>query len=182
MSSSALMAGRNAVKALFWLIAGVLPPTVEPQTVDLATKHGANGDILRGSAVLLRLNGTYTPTPEFPTKLLHGAKQGLVVIEIAVSARGIVLDSKILESFDSAASTTVSQTLKDWRFHTEAEMIAAGILDHCRGCIRVNRLAFDFRIEAGRGRVVDLAMEAIERQNWQDPFKLKPAFDRSRSK
>jgi TonB family protein len=120
--------------------------------------------------VLFRLNAVDAPSPEYPRALLQAGKHGLVVVEVAVSAAGRVMESAILESFDEKASAAVVAALNGWRFHTEDEMIASGILEHCKECIRINRLGFDFRIERGAGRVVDLVEADIKSRGVPDPF------------
>ena len=137
------------------------------------TKYGSLSNVLRGSSELFRLNAINAPLPEYPQSLLLAGKRGLVVIEVVVSAAGRVMESLVLESFDEKASATVTSALNVWRFHTEDEMIASGILDHCKNCIRINRLGFDFRIDKGKGRVVDLADAEIKRRGVPDPFLKK---------
>lgn len=48
--------------------------------------------------------------------------------------------------------------------------MVAGLSKGCKGCLRVNRLAFDFVILKGRGMVVDLAERAVKGQAFPDPF------------
>lgn len=141
----------------------------QPRTVQEArVPHSRK--VLRGSPELFRLNAREAPAPTYPAGLLRDARQGLVVIEILVAADGHVRDIEILQTFDERASSAVSSAVRAWRFYTEAEMIAAGILDHCDGCVRLSRLAFDFRTDRGIGRVIDPAYEQIQKKRVPDPF------------
>jgi len=153
------------------LILALCPACGAAQEAGLAAKYQGAHNILRGGPELLRLNAIYAPLPGYPSPLLLAGKHGLVVIEVAVSAAGRVVDSRILETFDNLAAKEVISKLKAWRFHTEQEMIAARIIVQCRDCVRINRLAFDFRIEQGKGTVVDLADEEIRQRHMADPFK-----------
>jgi len=93
-----------------------------------------------------------------------------VVIELVVSPAGGVVESLVLESFDEKAAAEVTATVATWRFRSEKEMMVAGLSKGCKGCLRVNRLAFDFVILKGRGMVVDLAERAVKGQAFPDPF------------
>jgi hypothetical protein len=141
----------------------------QPRTVQEA-RAPHSPKVLRGSPELFRLNAREAPAPTYPPGLLGDGRQGLVVIEILVAADGHVRDLEILQTFDERASAAVSTAVRGWRFYTEAEMIAAGILDHCDGCVRLNRLAFDFRVDRGGGRVIDLAHEQIHKKRAPNPF------------
>lgn len=140
----------------------------------LALKYAASGKVLRGSSLLFRLNADYAPLPPYPGSL-DGGNPGLVVIEMAVSAAGRVIDCRMLETFDEKASAAVISAVKSWRFHTEKEMIASGVLNHCDGCIRINRIAFDFRVDNGKRYVLDLAQQEIKRRGLLDPFQVRDA-------
>lgn len=143
------------------------------QSGSLSAKYGASRNILRGSPELFRFNATHAPLPEYPRSLLKENKRGLVVIEVVVSPLGRVTDSLVLESFDERASTAAAAILDTWRFHSEKEMVAFGLVKQCRNCLRINRLAFDFRIESGSGRVVDLNQQEIMRLGLRDPFQKR---------
>jgi TonB family protein len=119
------------------------------------------------------LTAFHAPLPDYPHETVQGGKSGLVVIEVVVPSAGRVTESLILETFDDRASAAVVDAVKAWRFRSQQEMIAAGLLRFCSGCIRINRLAFDFRLERGEGRVVDLAAEELKRLGEPDPFKSR---------
>lgn len=140
----------------------------------LTLKYAASGKVLRGSSLLFRLNADYAPLPQYPGSL-DVSEPKLVVIEMAVSAAGRVIDCVILESPDEKASTEVISAVKSWRFHTEKEMIASGVLNYCDGCIRINRIAFDFRVDNGKRYVLDLAQQEIKRRGLLDPFQGRNA-------
>ncbi len=136
----------------------------------LNVKYGRRGPILRGSAELFRLSAVHAPLPGYPNPLRQAGRGGLVVIELVVSPAGGVVESLVLESFDEKAAAEVTATVATWRFRSEKEMMVAGLSKGCKGCLRVNRLAFDFVILKGRGMVVDLAERAVKGQAFPDPF------------
>ncbi len=129
--------------------------------------------VMRGSPELFRLSATFAPLPEYPGPLLQAKREGLVVIEATVSAAGHVTSSRILESFDERASAAATAALAEWRFHSEKEMLTSGVVRTCHNCLRKNRLALDFRIEGGKGTVVDLAQREVVQLGLADPFRRK---------
>jgi hypothetical protein len=104
---------------------------------------------------------------------MSSGRTGLVVIELAVSAEGRVLDSSILESFDDRASAATSFAIKTWRFRTLHEALPSAILN-CEGCIRINRLVFDYELRDGKAQVTDLAQEALMRRAVSEQSPHKP--------
>lgn len=142
------------------------------RTVSLSSKYARSARVVHGSAELFRMSATHSPLPAFPPSLIHDRRHGLVVIELAVSASGEVVDTLILESFDERATASVQNTLTAWRFYSERELKERGMGLQSPGCIRVNRLAFDFLPTSG-GQVVDLAAEEIRREGLPNPFRKK---------
>lgn len=119
----------------------------------------------------LRENATYAPLPRYPQRLLRAGNEGLVVVEVAVSAAGTPLESLVMVSFDREAAEAVTAALNQWRFCSMAEFpkVFKNGRD-CGDCIRVGRLGFEFRIEKGKGRVVDLAEAENKRLRRPNPF------------
>jgi TonB family protein len=120
------------------------------QGADFESKYVGRG-ILRGGSELFRLNAIGGPLPAYPPTVLRNVGTGTVVIELVVSAAGRVIDSQVIKTFAPAAGAAVSAALNQWRFHTETETIAAGILNHFPYCIRIEKLAFNCRIDGGIG-------------------------------
>ena len=133
------------------------------QADSLAIKYGPQ--VLQGSSENIRLNAVEAPLPLYPPSTRTSGRQGLVVIEFAISPAGQVVDGRILESFDARASAAVLDALKRWRFYSIAGLEARGIRLPCSSCYRVNRLAFDFRIDHQGAHVTDLTAAELARAN-----------------
>ncbi len=167
MSAKSARESQQAPRGMF--IALIFAASFLLQGADFESKYAGRG-ILRGGSELFRLNVIGGPLPAYPPTLLRNAGTGTVVIELVVSAAGRVIDSQVIKTFAPEAGAAVSTALNQWRFHTETEMIAAGILNHCQDCIRIEKLAFNFRIDGGIGRVIDVAQDGIVRSGAPDPF------------
>ncbi len=124
-------------------------------------KYEGRSDVLRGSATSLRETAHFSPLPVYPEPSRIAGKGGLVVIEIVVAPDGIVRETNILETFDSHASEEVTRTVQMWRFLSNETLIASNMIPPCQQCVRINRLAFDFRFEQINPYVVDLAMDEL---------------------
>ncbi len=144
----------------------------DSRDVDLVAKYrrGPRINVLTGTPELFRMNATYAPLPAFPDTA--SAKGGLVMIQVAVSPDGRVVDHRIMESFDPRASEAVVAAVKSWRFRTADEMMAARLIvvKEQAAALRINRLGFDFRVENGKRHVVDLVQQEVKRRNLPDPF------------
>lgn len=135
---------------------------------------GGDIPILRGSPELLRLTARVTQLPVYPKLLIEKKQSGLVEVEVTVSPDGKVSRVTEIQSFHRLATEAVQKAVREWAFYTERDMIAVGLLNHCNGCIRINRLGFAFRLEGGTARVEDLAHQELVRRKEPDPFvKLK---------
>jgi TonB family protein len=153
------------------LVFASLTPTGWSQpSRNLAAQYGAQKRVLEGSFALFRAGAAAAPLPEYPLPARKARRQGLVVVELAVAPSGAVVDTNVLESFDAGALATVTATLRTWRFRSLAEVVGRETSMRCPDCFRVNRLAFDFRIERGRAYVVDLAAAEIARRHLSDPY------------
>jgi TonB family protein len=128
-------------------------------------------NVLRGTAELLRMSATYAPLPAYPRQLAQAGKSGLVVVEAVVSPAGTVLECRILETFDDSASMAVAAGVKSWRFRSLQELISVGLLKVGKDLLRINRLGFEFRMENGAGRVVDLVRDELTKDGGPDPFR-----------
>lgn len=137
-------------------------------------QSGGASPILRGSPELLRLTARVARLPVYPKALVEQKQSGLVVVEVTVSPDGKVSRVTELQSFHRLATEAVQTAIREWIFYTERDMIAVGLLNHCSGCVRINRLGFAFRLEGGTARVEDLAHQELVRRKEPDPFvKLK---------
>jgi hypothetical protein len=164
-------------------------PHVVLAGIVLTIAGGASGDaeglvikyhsqkILQGSSENFRMNAVHSPLPAYPTALSMNRKQGLVVVELAVSYAGKVVDSNILETFDARASAAVITGLQHWQFYSAEALDALRAPLPCGNCLRVNRLAFDFRIDHGRALVIDLAAAEIARTHLPSPLRTSDRRD-----
>jgi Zn-dependent protease with chaperone function len=136
----------------------------------LRAKYAKVRDALRPGPLMLRRDALDAPLPEYAEAALRARKQGLVVIEVVVSPAGRVQESQILATFDEQASAAVTTALNTWRFHTVGQLDEAfGILKNCEKCVRIGRLGFEFRIDDGKGVVVDLAGSEAKRRVFRNP-------------
>jgi protein TonB len=100
--------------------------------------------VLRGRAV--------NPTlPEYPADSLKARKEGVVVVEITVSAEGVVTAVNVLESPDALMGESVVNCLKRWRFDPPRSV------DNTQVFRSEGKLAFYFKLEGGKPVVVDAA-------------------------
>ncbi len=145
-----------------------------PEPGSLSYKYGKLHNVLRASSERLCIDAADAPLPEYPKSALRAGKQGLVEIEVVISPAGRVTESLIHKTFDKDASDAVTVALKSWRFHTIQEMSEAyKVTTVCGDCIRIGRFDFEFRIENGKGRVIDLAAERLKRSQYQNPYLKK---------
>lgn len=130
----------------------------------------ASADAGRFSTTNMREDAIEAPPPRYPEALLESGGEGLVVIELAVVHPGRVKESLILASFHPAATASVEESVRAWRFRSNEDFkqIFPDWKD-CGECLRIGRLGFEFRIGKGTGQVVDLAQEEITRKRLVDP-------------
>ncbi|MGD0001179.1 MAG: TonB family protein, partial [Bryobacteraceae bacterium] len=115
--------------------------------------------VMHGSPEALRLDAISVALPEYPRAALEAGRKGLVVVEVTVLSKGVVGDLKFIESFDKQASDAVAAALKTWRFRSITED------PEVKNCVRQARLLFEFSIEGGKPRVIDLAAAEVDRRH-----------------
>jgi len=86
--SGALAIQRESLVGIFALVLAVSLSAADLNDGGLSAKYGSASKVLHGSSELFRLTATYSPLPLYPASTLRTGRQGLVVIELAVSDRG----------------------------------------------------------------------------------------------
>jgi TonB family protein len=126
---------------------------------------------LRASGERLRKDATYAPLPDYPRSALRAGRHGIVVVEVTVLPKGTVGNLHFMETFDKEVTEVVTQALNRWRF-VSIENEPSGV----RECPRIARLVFQFTVQGGTARVVDLAATRIDK-NYR-PGSLWPSLAR----
>lgn len=107
----------------------VLPDQPDPPSIDLPEGDGApdggdfgigptnpvdSGDRSRGDLAIVGL--TIPVPPTYPQRCASKGAQGVVVVEFDVTAKGEVVNARILSSPDSCFDRPVLQAISKWRY------------------------------------------------------------------
>ena len=96
--------------------------------------------VLRDAAIAVVL-------PEYPLSSLRSKHQGRVVIDVLVGPTGHIIETHILEAPDEVLAASVTTAVQSWSFRPfNAKIKTQGFR---------SRLLFYFRIQDGKGVVVD---------------------------
>lgn len=122
------------------------------------------------SQTRIREYATVATLPPYPSRLVSAKKEGLVVLEVSIGPGGVIRSTKVVESFNEEASSSVVSTVKRWRFKPfemslKPDVAAGRIKQKDLGdVIQTGKLLFLFKIDGARSRVVDLGAEMLASQ------------------
>jgi TonB family protein len=101
------------------------------------------------SEMVLRVFAVRAPMPVYPAESLSRGVSGVVVISLATDAAGRVSTVAVLQAPDAAIGAAVDRAVREWTF-SPAQISGRAEQSGVRG-----KLTFYFRIEGGRGRVLN---------------------------
>jgi TonB family protein len=101
------------------------------------------------SEMVLRVSTVRAPVPEYPAESRSRGVSGVVVISLATDIAGHVSTTAILQAPDAATGAAVERAVREWAF-TPTRVAGRPEPYGLRG-----KLTFYFRIENGRGRVLN---------------------------
>ena len=110
--------------------------------VVMMTVVAAQTPVAKTAEISLRQMAVTSVTPEYPASSVKAGVSGIAVADVIAAATGIVQSIEVLEAPDQAIADAVRAALNQWKFSAFRYPMQA-------------KLTFYFRIEQGKGRVLN---------------------------